>query len=139
MWREQDELLRSVPGVGPQLSMALLADLPELGTLSRKKIAALVGVAPFSRDSGRYRGKDYSGWPGPTSLCSLHGSFGGCPLQPGHPGVLPAPAGSREAQETSPHRLHTKAANRAQQHGENWEGLESNRRALLTHKTVAFC
>ena len=50
-------LLRSVPGVEPQVSMALLADLPELGTLSRKKIAALVGVAPFSRDSGRYRGK----------------------------------------------------------------------------------
>ena len=57
VWREKDELLRSVPGVGPQVSMALLADLPELGTLSRKKIAALVGVAPFSRDSGRYRGK----------------------------------------------------------------------------------
>ena len=57
VWRGKDELLRSVPGVGPQVSMALLADLPELGTLSRKKIAALVGVAPFSRDSGRYRGK----------------------------------------------------------------------------------
>ena len=57
VWREKDELLRSVPGAGPQVSMALLADLPELGTLSRKKIAALVGVAPFSRDSGRYRGK----------------------------------------------------------------------------------
>ena len=57
VWREKDELLRSVPGVGPQVSMALLADLTELGTLSRKKIAALVGVAPFSRDSGRYRGK----------------------------------------------------------------------------------
>ena len=57
VWRGKDELLRSVPGVGPQVSMALLADLPELGTLSRKTIAALVGVAPFSRDSGRYRGK----------------------------------------------------------------------------------
>ena len=57
VWRGKDELLRSVPGVGPQVSMALLADLPELGTLSRKKIAALVGVSPFSRDSGRYRGK----------------------------------------------------------------------------------
>ena len=55
--RGKDELLRSVPGVGAQVTMSLLADLPELGTLSRKQISALVGVAPFSRDSGRYRGK----------------------------------------------------------------------------------
>ena len=57
VWREKDELLRSVPGVGNQVSMTLLADLPELGSLGRKQIAALVGVAPFSRDSGRYRGR----------------------------------------------------------------------------------
>ena len=57
VWRERDQLLRSVPGVGQQLSMTLLADLPELGTLSRKQIAALVGVAPFNRDSGPHRGK----------------------------------------------------------------------------------
>ena len=50
-------LLRSVPGVGRQVSIILLADLPELGTLGRKQIAALVGVAPFSRDSGPHRGK----------------------------------------------------------------------------------
>ena len=57
VWREKDELLRSVPGVGNQVSMTLLADLPELGSLGRKQIAALVGVAPLSRDSGRYRGR----------------------------------------------------------------------------------
>ena len=57
VWREKDELLRSVPGVGNQVSMTLLADLPELGSLGRKQIAALVGVAPFSRDSGGYRGR----------------------------------------------------------------------------------
>lgn len=56
-WREKDELLQSTPGVGDVLSATLLADLPELGTLSREKIAALVGVAPFNRDSGRLRGK----------------------------------------------------------------------------------
>jgi transposase len=55
--REKDELLRSVPGVGEQLSVTLLAELPELGTLDRKQIAVLVGVAPFSRDSGPLRGK----------------------------------------------------------------------------------
>ena len=57
VWREQDNLLRSVPGVGPQVSLTLLANLPELGTLSRKQVAALVGVAPFSRDSGPHRGR----------------------------------------------------------------------------------
>ena len=57
VWREQDDLLRSVPGVGPQLSVALLADLPELGTLGRRQIAALVGVAPVNRDSGNMRGR----------------------------------------------------------------------------------
>jgi transposase len=57
LWREKDNLLRSVPGVGPVVSMTLLADLPELGTLSRHQIAALVGVAPLNRDSGRFRGQ----------------------------------------------------------------------------------
>ncbi len=48
--------MRSVPGVGPVLSLTLLAELPELGTLNRKQIAALVGVAPLNRDSGTLRG-----------------------------------------------------------------------------------
>src|SRR3989449_680363 len=56
LWRAQDDLLQSVPGVGPVLSRTLLADLPELGTLDRKQIAALVGVAPLNRDSGTLRG-----------------------------------------------------------------------------------
>ena len=57
VWREKDDLLRSVPGVGEQLSLSLLAYLPELGTLDRKQVAALVGVAPFNRDSGPHRGR----------------------------------------------------------------------------------
>ena len=57
VWREKDDLLRSVPGVGEQLSRSLLAYLPELGALDRKQIAALVGVAPMNRDSGTVRGK----------------------------------------------------------------------------------
>lgn len=56
-WRAKDLLLRSVPGVGAVLSHTLLAALPELGTLERRKIAALVGVAPFNRDSGKMRGR----------------------------------------------------------------------------------
>ena len=57
VWREKDDLLRSVPGIGNQISLTLLAYLPELGTLNRRQIAALVGVAPFNRDSGTLRGK----------------------------------------------------------------------------------
>ena len=67
VWREKDDLLRSVPGVGEQLSLSLLAYLPELGTLNRKRIAALVGVAPFNRDSGPRRGKR-SVWGGRSRL-----------------------------------------------------------------------
>ena len=58
-WRERDELLQSVPGVGRVLSFTLLANLPELGRLSRREIAKLVGVAPLSRDSGTFRGRRF--------------------------------------------------------------------------------
>lgn len=56
-WKEKNDLLQSVPGVGPVLSTTLMADLPELGKLNRRQIAALAGIAPFNRDSGNLRGK----------------------------------------------------------------------------------
>lgn len=56
LWRERDDLLRSVPGIGPVVSATLLAELPELGRLGHKQLAALVGVAPLNRDSGTWRG-----------------------------------------------------------------------------------
>lgn len=56
-WREQDQRLRSVPGIGPVMSRTLLAELPEWGTVSHKQLAALVGVAPLNRDSGTLRGR----------------------------------------------------------------------------------
>ena len=55
-WRETEDLLASVPGVGPVTARTLIAELPELGSLDRRKLAALVGVAPFNRDSGAWRG-----------------------------------------------------------------------------------
>ena len=57
LWRDKDDLLRSAPGVGPVLATTLVAALPELGTLTRQQIAALVGVAPLNRDSGTLRGR----------------------------------------------------------------------------------
>lgn len=57
VWRAREELYRSVPGVGPVLSCTLIAEVPELGRLNRRQIAALIGVAPFPRDSGKMQGK----------------------------------------------------------------------------------
>ena len=57
VWREREDLLQSVPGIGPVMSRTVLAELPELGLLNRKQVAALVGVVPFNRDSGRLRGQ----------------------------------------------------------------------------------
>jgi len=57
LWREYEAILQSTPGVGPVLSRTLISQLPELGDLNRKEVAALVGVAPFNRDSGTWRGR----------------------------------------------------------------------------------
>lgn len=68
-WRVHDELLRSVPGVGPTTARTLLGELPELGRLDRRAIAALVGVAPFNCDSGAHRGQRHI-WGGRASVRS---------------------------------------------------------------------
>ncbi|HXU81729.1 MAG TPA: IS110 family transposase [Polyangia bacterium] len=70
LWRVQDHLLQSVPGVGPTLARTLLAQLPELGHLDRRQIAALVGVAPLARDSGTHRGRRQC-WGGRPALRSV--------------------------------------------------------------------
>src|SRR3954454_15439721 len=67
VWRAKEELLRSVPGVGPVSARTLLAQLPELGSLTRRQVAALVGVAPFNRDSGKMRGRRTI-WAGRAAL-----------------------------------------------------------------------
>jgi transposase len=61
VWAEKEDLLASVPGVGPIVARTLIAELPELGTLDRRQIAALVGVAPWTRQSGQWRGKSFIG------------------------------------------------------------------------------
>jgi transposase len=60
-WREKEDLLASVPGVGPTIARTLIAELPELGQLSRRQVAALAGLAPFTRQSGQWRGKSFIG------------------------------------------------------------------------------
>jgi transposase len=67
VWRETEELMTSVPGVGQKTAHSLIAELPELGRLDHKRIAALAGLAPYNRDSGRFRGQRcISGGRGPV-------------------------------------------------------------------------
>jgi len=61
VWREKEDLLVSVPGIGPTIARSLLAELPELGRLGRREIAALAGLSPFTRQSGQWRGKSFIG------------------------------------------------------------------------------
>ena len=72
VWREHDDLLQSVPGVGPGTSATLLAELPELGQLDRRKIAALAGLAPLNRDSGAFRGRRTIGGGRPVVRRALY-------------------------------------------------------------------
>ena len=60
-WSDKEDLLASVPGIGPIIARTLIADLPELGSLDRKKIAALAGLAPFTRQSGQWQGRSFIG------------------------------------------------------------------------------
>lgn len=72
VWKAKSDLLRDVPGVGPNLARTLIAELPELGSLSHKQIASLVGVAPIARDSGVFRGKRMV-WGGRAPVrCALY-------------------------------------------------------------------
>ena len=107
VWREKDDLLRSVPGIGDQISLTLLAYLPELGTLNRRQIAALVGVAPFNRDSGTLRGKR-TVWGGRARVrTALYmGALVASRFNPVIRGLLPAPVVCRQAEKAGSDRLH---------------------------------
>jgi transposase len=72
LWRATDNLLQSVPGIGDVTAYTLIADLPELGRLDRRKIAALVGIAPINRDSGTLRGRRMIGGGRPMVRCVLY-------------------------------------------------------------------
>ena len=117
VWREKDDLLRSVPGVGPQVSLTLLAYLPELGTLNRKQIAALVGVAPFKRSISWEAFR--VGWSSYSTLNAVYGRTGGQSVQPGATRLLPAVVESRKAEEGGSHCVCTEAADHPQHHGKD--------------------
>ena len=139
VWREQDDLLQSVPGVGPQLSVSLLADLPELGTTGAPADSRPGGSVPDESGQRYHAGQeDRLRRALPHSGCALHGSAGGNPPQPGDPELLPAAAGGGQAPEAGVDRLYAQAADHPQQHGQKWSALESSPNQSLTSKTVAF-
>ena len=70
-WREKEDLLKSVPGIGDVTARTMLAELPELGRLDRRQIAALAGLAPWTRQSGQWRGRSFIGGGRPTVRSSL--------------------------------------------------------------------
>jgi len=130
-WRAKEELLRSVPGVGPVSARTLLAELPELGSLTRRQAAALVGVAPFNHDSGKMRGKRAIGG-GPAGL-PLHGrGRGGAGRQSGGRGLLRAPPYGREAGQAAAHGLRAQAGGDPQRRAPHRHRLEAG----LTPDTV---
>ena len=109
-WRETEDLLTSVPGVGPTTARTLIADLPELGRIDRRRIAALVGVAPINCDSGTMRGR----WAYSRAQRPVHGHPHRSALQPAGRSPIPAPARQRPTREACPDRLHEKAARHPQ-------------------------
>jgi transposase len=93
LWREKEDLLASVPGIGPTIARTIIAELPEIGTLDRRQIAALCGLAPFQSPVRSVAWPQlHRRRPRHGSHCALHGSNGCRPIQPGPQG-LPRPPG----------------------------------------------
>ena len=136
-WREAEDLLKSVPGVGDITARTLVAELPELGHLDRRSIAALVGVAPVNRDSGQMRGQRAIAG-GRASVRNLlfmttHDHARRHPLEPHHQGPLPTDDRARATQEGRHHRLPPPSPRHAQRHPQKQIAMASR----LTPKTVA--
>ena len=143
VWRERDDLLRTVPGVGEQLSLTLMAYLPELGTLDRRQVAALVGVAPFNRDSGILRGKR-AVWGGRSRVrgALYMGTLSATRYQPRHLRLLPEAAGGWQTEEGGPRRVYAQTARHPQLHAQTSLSLARHNSGscesfLLTLNTVA--
>ena len=143
VWREKDDLLRSVPGIINQISLTLLAYLPELGTLNRRQVAALVGGGSLQSGQRHPAGQTHRlGWASQGPHSPLHGGDGSQPFQPGHKGLLPASFVCRQAEKAVSDRLHAQAADNPQLHAQVRLVLEPPGHQVLhpfplTFKTIA--
>ena len=143
VWREKDDLLRTVPGVGEQLSLTLLANLPELGTLNRGRSPPLWPWPPTTGTVAPCGANAPSGADALGAGRPLHGSVGSQPPQPCYPGLLPEAAGSWQAEKGGAGHVHAQTAGYTQRHAQTWLPLvrydsASRRSFLLTFKTVAI-
>jgi len=118
VWREKDDLLQSVPGVGPTVSRVLIGELPELGTLTGKEIAALVGVAPFNQGQRQApRPTTHLRWSRLRPDHAVHGCRLRGALQSRGEALLRQAAGGGETSSGGAHRLHPQAPSDPQRHG----------------------
>ncbi len=130
LWREKDDLLQSTPGVGPVLARTLLASLPELGTLTHKQIAALVGVAPPQPGQWNLPGHTPRlGWPSPRPGGVVHERARGLTVQPGHPHVLSAALRSGQSEESGVDRVYAEAADYPERDAEASDPVDHKFRA----------
>jgi transposase len=121
VWRAKDDLLQSVPGVGPRMSRTLLGDLPELGTLTR--CLGRRGAAR-ARQRNTPREAHGLGWPGHGTLRVVYERAGREPIQPSNPDLLSAPAHRRQATEGRPYGLHAETLDHPQRDGTHQHALE---------------
>ena len=125
LWREQENLLRGVPGVGPVLCATLLAELPELGRLTRREIAKLVGVAPpGARQRNHARPAHHLGWTQQSARRAVYGNPRGHPPQSRAGCLLPPPALRRQDSKGGAGRCHAQAGHHAQRHPQASHSLE---------------
>jgi len=117
LWRARDDLLQSVPSVGPVTARTMIGAVPELGRLNRREITKLIGLAPFAQDSGKFRGKRRIRGGRSDVRKVLHEHSGRDSTQPHDPCLLSAPARRRQTQEGRHHRLHAKAVDHPERHG----------------------
>ena len=138
IWREQEDLLRRVPGIGPVVSRTLLAELPEWGTLTHKQIAALVGVAPLNRDRGTLRGRRTT-WGGRAVVrAALYmSSLVATKHHPVIHRLLSTSACGWQGAQSGARGLPMQTGDDAQCHGQASNTVASRSAEYLTIKTVA--
>ena len=133
-WRATEDLLASVPGIGKTSARTLIAELPELGSLDRRKIAALVGVAPINRDSGTFRGRRMvMGGRASVRTALYMPTLTAIRHNPAAASLLPAPDRARPARQSRHHRLHAQAPRHPQRHPARPNTMATR----LTRNTVA--
>ena len=115
-WLAAEDLLTSVPGIGPITARTLIAELPELGRIDRRSLAALVGVAPLNRDSGATRGHRAIAGGRTDVRNALYMAPHRDPMEPAHPRSLPSPAEPRPARQVRHRRRHAQAPHHPQRH-----------------------